>query len=304
MRLPRPISGAEYERRLNRLVEKFQSEHRGHPEHLSPDSLIRRIYEIVRDAGRISFPALGERLGMYRSNEATSQTMLLHSRLRYLIEYGWVEKDGYGEGRTRGKHVYAVQMYKVGPGGGGKHAQVRMAAFLRKVDALDAKRAHGVCMAGLVNTAPTALMWTDDTIARNKEIIGRHLAGEEQAPIARDYGISRERVRQIVHAGVYHQTVRGVDVGAKEALRGRRRRPEWSRLPRLIPMPADILNAHARYGRGFVAELVRRTSIGRFTLVDWFKRRHIPRSQVEAVRNAIADMMPPYDAPATWEDAL
>lgn len=202
----RPISDAEYEQRLNALINRVQT--RLHYTEITGKMMLmaeawKRITE-RQGSGTIS--DLRRELG-FASND-TLVTLKLLGRTRNLQQYGYVEHIGYATDTIAGAHreykrtgrLYRFVRFD-------KPARVNkvMDWFEQQVEKLDQRRQRASCVAGISQFALTArnAHWIDEDMnARNQAIVDMYGTGFTMEEIGREFGISRERVRQIISIAI------------------------------------------------------------------------------------------------------
>lgn len=179
----RPLNDKDYERELNRLIERYAW--KGH----DGSSKYARLKEVFRVSATplTAFEAYTI-AGIGRFH--------ISSLIAGLERFGWVRRVGYREDRPNRKHCarsvlvfeYTTPAYAT---------KVHLAAdFLRLVDKLDIRRALKPCMTDRIAVCSPRLP------SRDAKIIRERLRGQTLAKVGLANGLTPGRIHQIVKAAI------------------------------------------------------------------------------------------------------
>lgn len=202
----RPISDAEYEQRLNSLISRVQIRLR-YTESTGEMRLMAEAWKrITERQGSGTIADLRRELGL--AGDDTLVTLKLLGRTRNLQDDGLVEHVGYATdtipGRYR-KYKRTGRLYRFVRFDKPARIKKVMDWFEQEVEKLDQRRQRASCVAGISQFALTArkVHWPDeDMYARNQAIVDMYGQGFTMEEIGREFGISRERVRQIIDIAI------------------------------------------------------------------------------------------------------
>jgi len=228
-RLPAsPIGEAQYERELDRLSAEFQRACERRGSNYDSDSLYSKVRQYLREHEPLT--AVEACVG---AGVAPAKYLHYGPLFQRLLDGGWVsrydqiEKTWIGEHGARSTHK--VWRFLANERSAAEERSCERAArkFLAAVDKLDARRLVGACLTQRIER-PDA--WRGGDAERNEAISRRYLEGRTLAEVGMEFGLTRERVRQIVAR-------RAFDEVALDRRRG-------------IPIPPEIRQAIRRLAAG------------------------------------------------------
>lgn len=212
MKIPfRPISESEYAKRLDALVAKFERD-------------IAATYQINcrRERENDSLYALAWRRlrdhGPMTASEACEGLLLPHDRIGPLMESlvfrGWARKFDQVERTWRGGRgvpaTHKVWRFDAVTDGGPQKQVTRenlARRFIADIEKLEARRMVATCLTQRIerNMNFGDARYPNAEWQRNQDIVARRVDGDDLQAIGADYGITRERVRQIVERAAFKQ---------------------------------------------------------------------------------------------------
>jgi hypothetical protein len=206
MKIGRPISEEVYERELASLVARFETKSRAEYDH-GPETRSGRIgrysrlYWALRQHGPMSVGEAATAAGLPHWEQRDQ--MLNRIALQQLEQTGWIRRTGI---KPQQWHCFAhhgvttrqVAVFEAISKPRQTHLQRYAREFLAAVERLERRRAIGLRLTSRIFTNDQMNMLKRIGAQRNAEMIERRLNGDCLRAIGADYGLTHERVRQIV----------------------------------------------------------------------------------------------------------
>lgn len=191
-----PLSPEGYQAAVAKVVAQFE---RDTTRRRPLGSYLHRMLVALETLGRpATYAEVADAMGEASTGDAG---WLVSSRLRRLVNVGYARIVGKkpqtwhrrGANGSENDVTFQVTLYELVAWCPAKTAAIAKARLERQMDLLDGRKALGMCIVS---------SWSFTNSERNQQMIGERAKGRSMVDIGKEYGVTRERVRQVVARAV------------------------------------------------------------------------------------------------------